>query len=182
MKTNGYSVIVIGLLLIFFNFTLRISDVYIINLIPSFIGYMLIKQGLKRLSTLHNPVIFEIAQRFASILVVYSVTIFLLDLTGLSVYLTTSMMILSLVLSLLFLILQLMFMFHLTRAIQHSNPEGDIINRKLYITFQAIVVLDVLSIIFIATPLLGFVIIIGGFAAKIIYMLTVNTIGSMSSQ
>src|SRR5690554_4276465 len=180
MKTNGYSVIVIGLLLVFFNFTIRISDAFIINLIPSFIGYMIIKEGMKRLSRIHNPIIFEVTQRFASVLVVYSLVIFLLDLTGLSVFLSTSMMIVSLIVSLLFLVLQLMFTFHLTRSIQQSNPDGDQLNKKLYMTFQAIVALDVLSLVFITTPMIGFIIVVGSFVAQIIYMITINAIGSMS--
>lgn len=179
MKNNGFKHIVFGLLFVVLNFTIRLEDAFILNLIPNFLGYGLIYQGLLRFETHFENVHLNTIKRLTIVLFIFTLVLFFIDLFGISIFLNASHLWLGLLLSLSNLVLHLIFLFHLTKTIISINKMESDLNKKLYTLFQVIVLVDVVSMFFIAFPVIGFFVIIGGLIANIMYILTIKNIGDL---
>lgn len=101
--------IFVGLIFLFFNFTLNLNN-HVLNLMPAFVGYLLINIGAKSLE--NTAPVFKKILTVCIVLAALGVVSFVLDLLGLS-YLG----ILSSILSLVFLAGNIYITFYITQGV-----------------------------------------------------------------
>jgi hypothetical protein len=179
MNTQGLKTIVIGLLFILFNFTINFEQTFILNIIPTFVGYIFLRRGLRSLLSIEENNEFAKADKIAAILLIVTLITFVMDLMGLSALITQEFIFLGLAISLITMLVQLILLHHLTKGIQIINTYASEHNQMLYATFQVIVVTNILSYLLIFIDIVAFIMIIISFIANIVYIITVNKIANI---
>jgi hypothetical protein len=178
MNTQGLKSIVIGLLFILFNFTINFEQTFILNIIPTFVGYILLRRGLRSLLSIQENNEFASADKLAAILFIVTLVTFVMDLMGLSVLITQEFLLLGLAISLITMLVQLILLYHLTKGIQMINTYASEHNQMLNATFQMIVVTNILSYLLIFIDIIAFIMIIISFIANIVYIIIINKIAN----
>ncbi len=179
MNTQGLKKIVIGLLFILFNFTINFEQTFIINIIPSFVGYVFLKRGLQSLLAINENESFLKTTKLANILFIITLGTFLMDLLGISVLVNQEFLLFGLLFSMIVMLLQLLLLYHLTKGIQVFNNYATEHNHPLYVTFLMIAIANVLSYLFIFIDLIALMLIIISFIANIAYIIIVNKISNI---
>lgn len=172
--------IVLGLVFVLFNFNITIDNV-VINLIPTFIGYYFIMNACIRLADETSNELYIETRKYALLLFVVSLFIFVLDLLGLGAISP----VFSLAVGILNLVLFLIFLHRLTQSIsqttQFNLSESWI--QQLKSLYMWIAILNVLGYVLLITPVIALIVIIIALVFNVRYILMLNSLNqSLESQ
>ena len=164
--------ILIGFLMIFldFNLTLGASK---IGLIPDFIGYIVMRNGLLEM-TEESPRFIK-AKPFATFMAVYTGILYLVDLVGLS----ASLDILSIILGIASTIITLYISYNIVMGVKDMEAHYNTLlcGNSLKTTWTILAVCNIVSFVFISvpTPTLATICVIVSFIAGIYFLIVFNT-------
>jgi hypothetical protein len=172
--------IVLGLVFVLFNFNITLDNV-VINLIPTFLGYFFIMNACVRLADETSNDLYLETRKYALLLFVISLFIFVLDLLGLGAISP----IFSLAVGILNLVLFLVFLQRLTQSvsqtIQFNLSESWI--QQINSLYRWIAILSVLGYILLITPVIALIVLLIAIVFNVRYILMLNSLNqSLESQ
>lgn len=167
--------IVIGLIFILINFNIQFEGGGFLNLLPNFVGYLLIFSALGILVTETNSEQFVKTRKFSFIMFLISIVLFLMDLIGITAALSFDLALISFTIAIVSLALQLMFLYFLTLGIMSLTSDSKLA-QKLQTTYRFVAVGNVLVYLLIVVDFLALVVLIMTLIANIIFIITIHQI------
>ena len=162
--------IFIGLLFIFLDFNLDFGAMRV-GLIPDFIGYIMILQGLKEIALLSEH--FGKAKPFTIGMIVYTSVLYAADFFGLW---TQNGTIIALVLGLVSVAVSLYISYHIVMGVRDLEAEQErfLNGEKLYNAWKLLAIFSVIAYVLIIVPVLGLVSVIASFVFGIMFLVVFN--------
>lgn len=172
--------IVFGLVFILINFNIQFDGGGFLNLLPNFVGYLVIYSALGILITETNSLQFVRTRKFSFIMFLISVVLFSMDLIGVTAALSSDLAMISFTIAIVSLALQLLFLYFLTLGIMSitSDPK---LSRKLQTTFRFVAIGNVLVYLLIVVDILALLVLIMTLVANIVYIVTIHQISKTHS-
>jgi hypothetical protein len=160
--------IFIGLLFVFLDFNLTFGASQI-GLIPDFVGYILMIQGLAELQNLSPR--FIKARPFALGMAVYTGILYMMDVFGIG---TGS--ILSFILGLISTLISLYISYNIVMGIKDIEAmDGRDLNAQgLYSVWTVLAILSLIIYVLLIVPILNFLCMIAGLIAGIVFLVSFN--------
>lgn len=161
--------IFIGFLLVFLNFSLDFGNSRI-GLIPDFLGYMVMINGLNEMAK--ESMLFEKIKPYVTGMAVYSGILYILDLIGFSM----SFGIFSYGLAFISTVISLYISYNIVMGVldtesKHSKPlNGD----RLKSTWTLLAVVNIMTYVFLIIPVLSLMSIIAAFIIAILFLVEFN--------
>lgn len=166
--------IFLGLIFILLNFNLTIDNQYVINLIPNFIGFLLIAKGCSHLFEQTNIQEYQETQKLSIILTGIAVLSFLADLIGIG----SINPVFATLIGIFNLALLLYLLYRLTKSItltqEFNLPEN--LTNQLNNAFKMIAITNILAYLLIAFPLVAIIILLVALVTHILYIVTIHKI------
>ena len=155
-----------GMLLVFFNFNLDIDSMRI-GLIPTFIGYIFIANGLSELTGFSSY--FSKIAPYVKGMTVYAGICYVMDLLGISSALG---MPISFVLGLISTIMSLLISYSIVMGIKDIEVmRGQNLNsERLYSTWKLLAIFSLIVFLLYIIPVLAFICMIVGFFISVYYL------------
>lgn len=160
----------IGFLFIFLDFNLNLNALTI-GLIPDFIGYIFLIQGLNEMSD--YGIRFSKARPFSVFMTIYSGILYALDLFGVSLslgYFTTALGIISIIIS-LYISYQIVCGIREIEAVRAVYLNG----KQLLTTWKILAIFQVVTYLALLVPALAIACLIVSFIFAIIFLVAFNT-------
>ena len=166
------------MMLVFLNFDLNIGDSKI-GLIPNFLGYWFILQGLEEVDELSNQ--FHKVKPLAKVMIVYSGINYAIDLFGIfpSIDLFDTVIadaLLVVIFGVLSTILSLLISYSIIMGIKdvQDSKKQELNADNLYSTWKLMAVFSVLTFVLLSIPTIAIVSIIISFVIAVYYLYTFN--------
>lgn len=164
--------ILIGFLLIFLNFNITLNASKI-GLIPDFIGYIVMRNGLLEMAA-ESPLFLK-AKPFATFMAFYTGILYLTDLVGFS----ASLGLLSIILGIVSIIIFLYISYHIVMGVNdmEESYNTSFSGNSLKTTWTILAVCNILSFVFVSipTPILATICIIVSVIVAIYFLIVFNT-------
>ena len=161
------SKIFIGMILIFINFNIDIGTTRI-GLIPSFVGYIFMLQGLAQLEGFSHR--FTKIKPLAMIMLVFSIITCVLDLLGISL---TAGPLFIMILGAVYMGFSLYISYNIVMGVKkiEATEDTDLKSESLFKAWSLLAVFSVLSSMILFIPLVGVFMIVIGFVFAINYLI-----------
>ena len=161
--------IFVGFILIFLDFSLNLGNSKI-GLIPDFVGYIVMIRGLEEMSVESSH--FIKVKPYATVMVVYTGVLYLLDLVGFSV----SLGVLSYVLGFISTAISLYISYNIVMGVNdlEGKYKASLNGASLKNTWTFLAVLNVSTYILILIPAVGLLCIIASFIVAICFLIAFN--------
>lgn len=158
------------MLLVFLNFNLDIGASRI-GLIPSFLGYIFMLNGIAELTQLSGR--FISVRPYIIIMTVYSGIFYIMDLLGVSAMISE---LAALGLGLLSTVMSLVISYHIVMGIREieSTKIMDLHAEKLYSTWKILAVFSLIGYVLLVIPVLAIVSMVAGLIVGIYYLYIFN--------
>lgn len=172
--------IVFGLVFVFISFNIRFSNGGFLNLLPDFVGYLIIIKALDRLITeTHSEDYFK-TRKYAFIMFFISVIFFMMDLLGVTANLDNSLAFIIFTTSIISLIINLLFLYYLTIGTIELTQDEEL-SQKLKTSFWFVAIGSVLVHLLILLPAIALLILVVTLIANVIYIINMNKIANFHS-
>lgn len=172
--------IVFGLVFILVNFNIQFAGGGFLNILPNFVGYLVIYSALGKLITEINSLQFTRTRKFSFIMFFISIVLFLMDLIGITAALSFDLALISFTIAIVSLALQLLFLYFLTLGIISITSDKKLA-KKLQTTFRFVAVGNVLVYLLIVVDFLALLVLIATLVANVIYIVTIHQISKTHS-
>jgi len=161
--------IFIGLLFIFLNFDINMGQMQI-GLIPTFVGYILMLRGLNEMSA-HSDW-FSRAKWLATVMLVFSSFVYLMDLFGITRWLG----LLGFILGVLSIVFSLLILYRIVKGVEDIEAKNgwQMFAVQLYNRWVIMAVFSVASAVIVIIPVLALISLLVSFIALIFFLVAFN--------
>lgn len=167
--------IVFGLIFILINFNIQLGGGSLLNLLPNFVGYIIIFRAISMFLKESDSSSFALARKFSFMLTFLYLAFFIMDLLGITAMLNTDYALVSITMAVVALVFQLMFLYHLTLGILEVTDD-EALKKRLRFVFRVVAVGNVFIYILIDIPSLAAIILLITLVANVYYILIIHQI------
>ena len=159
-----------GMIFMFFNFNIDLGATRI-GLIPDFVGYMILLNGLNELSQLSNK--FEQVKPYTVGMVIYTGVLYGMNLFGLSTWTVGPM---TIILGIISTIVYLYISYHIVMGVKDIEIENnkELNFASLYRTWKVAAIFSLITYLLFWGPILAVVCAFVGFIATLCFIIVLN--------